>query len=142
MLRGEIVLHCPSGTREVHAGENATCAAAIARTAPTARDRSPDPAPTAPSLGPDPYTVADSAMRRGDLPAARAALTALIAADPDGTDAATALLDLARLEAPTDPRAALRHLDALDAHPRHALLARPAHHLRCTLAPIDPRCAE
>lgn len=101
------------------------------------------PAGSAPrSEAADGYAIADEAMRRGDRTAARAALQALVAARPDATDAAAALLDLARLDAADrDHAAALRHLDALAAHPDAGRLAEPAAHLRCTVVPERDRAA-
>ena len=154
VMRGELLLRCPSGERTVRAGESATCiapaapptAAAAAASPPPASGPVPPPgrpraratAPSAPAVAEPPpttdvYAAADAAMRRGDRAAARAVLASVIAERPDAREAAAALLDLARLDAPEDAAAARRHLDALDAHPHGALLAEPAAHLRCTL---------
>jgi hypothetical protein len=73
-------------------------------------------------------------LRRGDLDAARQALLAIVDGTSDSLDAATALLDLARLAATHgDPSGALGYLDRLDRHPRRAALAAAAAHLRTTL---------
>ncbi|HUQ03682.1 MAG TPA: hypothetical protein VM261_14390 [Kofleriaceae bacterium] len=167
VMRGELLLRCDAGERAVRAGESATCET-IARTptpaiqapaagqgaafvdgrAVAAAPRSPvrsdvdepaAPATREPATPTDAYAEADRAMRRGDRPAARVALEALVAAQPDSRDAATALLDLARLDASYDATAARRHLDALDAHPHGAVLAEPSAHLRCTLVAADDR---
>jgi hypothetical protein len=158
VMRGDLVLRCPSGARTIRSGASATCepAASPRREAPPPPPSSapptlapePPPAP-GPAPGPeprpatatatDPYSVAESALRRGDPDAARAALTAVVDAAPDSLDAATALLDLARLAASRgEAPAALDYLDRLDRHPRRAALAAPAARLRGTLARPAP----
>jgi outer membrane protein assembly factor BamD (BamD/ComL family) len=95
--------------------------------------------PSAPQPRPEPtaerYAAADQALRRGDLDAAHDALLAIAGAAPDSLDAATALLDLARLAARRgDPAAARGYLDRLDRHPHRAALAAPAARLLATLS--------
>jgi len=141
VMRGEIVLHCPSGSRTIRSGASGTCEpAARARVTPVPQPPAsspeepqvPDPRPEL--IAADPYSVAESALRRGDLDAARHALLAIVDAAPDSLDAATALLDLARLAATHgDPNGALGYLDRLDRHPHRAVLAVAAAHLRGTL---------
>jgi predicted acylesterase/phospholipase RssA len=165
VMRGELVLHCPSGSRTLHAGASATCeppakphvapqpppppafslgrpptlepeshpAAAPPAPAPQLppelHPRPPAPSAPQPRSGPeptaaDPYSAAESALRRRDLDAARDALLAIVDAAPDSLDAATALLDLARLAARRgDASAALGYLDRLQRHPHRAALA-------------------
>jgi hypothetical protein len=95
---------------------------------PPSPESSPAPAAA------DPYALAESAMRRGDLAAACEALLAIVAAAPDSLDAATALLDLARIALRRgDTALALSYLDRLDRHPRSAALAAAAAHMRATL---------
>lgn len=140
VMRGELELRCPSGTRTVRSGASATCGRAVtaALPPPQAQDQAPIaaevPAAPPPSTA-ERYAAAESAMRRGDPDAAREALLAVVAAEPASLDAATALLDLARLAARRgDALAARGHLDRLDQHPRRAALAAPAARLRATLA--------
>jgi len=148
VMRGVIELHCPSGAQVIRSGASGTCEPAVRSRAtpapqPPASSLEEPPAPD-PRLQPepraaDPYAVAESALRHGDLDAARKALLAIVDATPDSLDAATALLDLARLAATHgDPSGALGYLDRLDRHPRRAALAVAAAHLRGTLpqAPI------
>lgn len=81
------------------------------------------------------YAAAESALLRGDLDAARAALLAIIDEAPGSLDAAMALLDLARVaKTRGEPIRALGYLDRLDRHPRRAALATAAAHLRAMLA--------
>jgi len=143
VMRGEIVLYCPSGSRTIRSGTSATCEPAVrshVTPAPPPPASSPeelqvpDPPPRPEPIAADPYAVAESALRRGDLDAARNALLAIVDGTPDSLDAATALLDLARLAATHgDPSGALGYLDRLDRHPRRAVLAVAAAHLRATL---------
>jgi hypothetical protein len=118
----------------------------LRRAAAPGPEPSPSPSPSSPEAPPpspevglapvvtDPYAVAESAMRRGDLDAAGEALLAIVAAAPDSLDAATALLDLARLAVRRDDTTlALGYLDRLDHHPRSAALAAATAHLRATL---------
>jgi hypothetical protein len=105
----------------------------------------PPPPPTAPLPAPvDPYATAESAMRRGDVEAARSRLIAIIEAAPASVEAAVAPLDLARLAASGgDTSGALGYLARLDRHPHHAMLAVPAARLLASLASSDaiPRSA-
>jgi hypothetical protein len=69
----------------------------------------------------------------------RVALRALVADAPASPEAASALLDLARLAAAAaDDAAARAALDQLDRHPDAAALAMPARYLRCTMEQTDP----
>lgn len=143
VMRGELFLRCARDERVVHAGESATCEPAPVAPPPRrAEPRVPvdTDTPEAPAVATfDPYTEADRAMRRGDRPAARTALEAFVAAHPDDRESATALLDLARLVAPTDTSAARAYLDTLDAHPHAAIVAEPSAYLRCTLVADSDR---
>jgi hypothetical protein len=156
VMRGEIELRCPSGSRTIRSGASATCepkrVTRLTASSRPSRSAPPEPPPPAepdpdPSEPPpaqqeavaiDRYAAAEAAMRRGDVDAASKVLLAIIAAAPDSLDAATALLDLARLAASRrDATAALDYLDRLDRHPRRAALALPARRLRATLPPRD-----
>lgn len=142
VMRGVIELHCPSGSRTIRSGASGTCEPAVmargtpspAPSASPEQPQAPDPPWRPEPIAADPYAAAESALRRGDLDAARDALLAIVDAMPDSLDAATALLDLARLAATHgDPSGALRYLDCLDRHPHRAVLAVAAAHLRATL---------
>ncbi|HSR97927.1 MAG TPA: hypothetical protein VLM79_12795 [Kofleriaceae bacterium] len=154
VVRGEISLLCSSGARTIRAGGSGTCPVEEVRAAPPARvavpstqrpraPRSPalpelrtkaDGAMAADAIGH--YAAAEAALRRGDVEGARRALLAVIAAAPGSLDAATALLDLARLAASlAETASALEYLERLDRHPRGAALGAAAAHLRATLPP-------
>jgi hypothetical protein len=191
VMRGEIELHCPSGTRMIRSGTSGSCgpaadagapavvpppahapekpadpdlprmkpvtpqprakpvAGSVERPAPSAADlQRPEPIvgrrPTRddiieslrplPALASDGYAAVEAALRRGDLEAAHAALLAIVDASPGSLDAATALLDLARLEKTRGaPARALGYLDRLDRHPHRAALATAAARLRAAL---------
>jgi hypothetical protein len=142
VMRGEIVLICPSGTRTIRAGASGSCEPAAKRRVTTAArlDSSPaqPPAPDVPSspavVPADAYRQADAAMR-GDLDAAHEALLAVIDTHPDSLDAASALLYLARMAAVRgDISSAFDYLARLDRHPRRAVLTMSATNLRVALA--------
>jgi hypothetical protein len=143
VMRGEIVLYCPSSSRTIRSGTSGTCEPAVrSHVTPAPRPPAssleklqvPDPQPRPEPFTADSYAVAEAALRHGDLDAARKALLAIVDATPDSLDAATALFDLARLAATHgDPSGALGYLDRLDRHPRRAVLAVAAAHLRATL---------
>jgi hypothetical protein len=106
------------------------------RTEPPARELIVDRLRPLPARVPTPgYAAAESALRRGDLDAARTGLLAIIDDAPDSLDAAMALLDLARLaKTRGEPIRALGYLDRLARHPHRAELATAAAHLRAMLA--------
>jgi hypothetical protein len=157
VVRGEISLLCSSGARTIRAGGSGSCPREEVRAAPRAeRTVAATEPPTArrppalPALAElrgdataprspeaiDHYAGAEAALRRGDVEGARRALLTVIAAEPESLDAATALLDLARLAASrTETASALEYLERLDRHPHGAALAAAAAHLRASLAP-------
>jgi TolA-binding protein len=167
VIRGEIELHCPSGPRTVRSGGSAACEpgteiratprhrpygtspeAARPQAAPDAAEPTATPptvppptAPQPPAAQPTPaelYATAESALGRGDVAAAEAALLALVDAAPDSLDAAVALVDLARLSANRgDTGRALDYLTRLEHHPRRAWVAAPAALLLKSLARGD-----
>jgi len=147
VMRGEITLICPSGTRTIRAGASGSCEPAtkpqIARPRVTART----PPSSSPAQPPVPDVPADPAVRsaeayhqaevamRGELDAAHDALLAVIDTRPDSLDAATALLYLARMAAVRgDVSAAFDYLARLDRHPHGAELTTPVANLRVALA--------
>lgn len=143
VMRGEVVLRCPSGPRTVRSGTSGTCEPAVRpNITPTSQVHASlpeEPQVLAPRLRPDPitgdpYSAAESALRRGDYDTARDALLAIVDATPDSLDAATALFDLARLAVTRgDTSGALGYLDRLDHHPRRAAFTVAAAQLRGTL---------
>lgn len=118
--------------------------AASQTAAPTASLRAIAPgaaepgAPTPPPADPAARYAEAERLMASDADAARRALRALVADAPGATEAAPALLDLARLAAAGgDHPAALAALDELDRHPGAAALAMPAAYLRCLVTPGD-----
>jgi hypothetical protein len=100
-------------------------------------DASPGvPARAIPAANPTTRYAAAERLMFSDAPAARAALSALIADTPTAPEAAVALLDIARLAAAAgDPAVARAALDRLAGHPAAAALGMPAAYLRCILEP-------
>jgi hypothetical protein len=168
VVRGQIWLRCSSGVRTIGAGASGSCPPEEVRASPRPRPAgsllapasplplaSTEPARRTPVLPEirreadgllpqaarsDHYAAAEVALRRGDVEGARRALLAVIEAAPDSLDAATALLDLARLAASRAETArALEYLERLEHHPRAATLAAAAAHLRAALAPAIVR---
>jgi hypothetical protein len=165
VIRGEIELHCPSGLRTVRSGGSAACPpgteiratphhppatpsprAAPPEPGPDTAEPSAPPPPAPPPQPPTPaqptpgelYTTAESALGRGDLDAAQAALLAVVDTAPDSLDAAVALVDLARLAAQRgDTDRALAYLARLEHHPRRAWVAAPAELVLKSLARKD-----
>jgi hypothetical protein len=133
----------PGVERSPDAGSAVAPPAGVPPAAPAAPATLPAPAPGLERVAPAVDTAARyAAIERlmvRDPAAARAALRALVADAPASPEAASALLDLARLAAAAaDDAAARAALDQLDRHPDAAALAMPARYLRCTMEQTDP----